>query len=125
MLLPNGYPRGARFPMEGGVSASVRMTVATDKSDASVERGYRRRLAVGLAVAGLLIPFAAPVRAAHPTPAAGGEASAVQRGDFAGRVEIRGGRELYLACRGRGRPAVILVSGYGTAPTSGACSIRG
>jgi pimeloyl-ACP methyl ester carboxylesterase len=77
------------------------------------ERGCRRHLAVGLAVASLLIPFAAPARAAHAAPAAGGEVPAAQRGDFAGRVEIRGGRELYLECRGRGRPTVILVSGYG------------
>jgi pimeloyl-ACP methyl ester carboxylesterase len=77
------------------------------------ERVRRCRLAVGLAVAALLIPFAAPARAARPAAAAGGEVSAAQRGDFAGRVEIRGGRRLYLECRGRGRPTVILVSGYG------------
>jgi pimeloyl-ACP methyl ester carboxylesterase len=77
------------------------------------ECGYRRRLGVGLAVAGLLIPFAAPAHAARAAPAAGGEVSTAQRGDFAGRVEVRGGRDLYLECRGRGRPTVILVSGYG------------
>jgi pimeloyl-ACP methyl ester carboxylesterase len=77
------------------------------------ERGSRRRVALVLAVAGLLLPFAAPGRAADPAGAAGGTVSAAQRGDFAGRVEIRGGRELYLECRGRGRPTVILVSGYG------------
>ena len=75
--------------------------------------GYRRRWSVGLAVAGLLIAFAAAGGAADPAGAAGGEVSAAQRGDFAGSVEIRGGRKLYLECRGRGRPTVVLVSGYG------------
>jgi pimeloyl-ACP methyl ester carboxylesterase len=45
--------------------------------------------------------------------AAGGGVSAAQRGDFAGRLEIRGGRKLYLECRGRGWPTVVLASGYG------------
>ena len=34
-------------------------------------------------------------------------------GDFARRVQIRGGRRIYLECRGTGRPTVILLSGYG------------
>jgi pimeloyl-ACP methyl ester carboxylesterase len=32
-------------------------------------------------------------------------------GDFAGLVDIAGGRKLYLACRGKGSPKVILVGG--------------
>jgi pimeloyl-ACP methyl ester carboxylesterase len=76
------------------------------------ERGCWHRLAVGLAVVGLLIPFAVLALAAPPARAAGGEVSAAQRVDFAGRVEIRGGRQIYFECRGRGGPTVILVSGY-------------
>jgi pimeloyl-ACP methyl ester carboxylesterase len=34
-------------------------------------------------------------------------------GNFSGRVAIRGGRKLYLECRGRGRPTVILEAGTG------------
>jgi pimeloyl-ACP methyl ester carboxylesterase len=34
-------------------------------------------------------------------------------GDFAGRVAIRGGRRIYLECRGRGRPIVLLEAGTG------------
>jgi pimeloyl-ACP methyl ester carboxylesterase len=34
-------------------------------------------------------------------------------GDFARRVTIRGGRKLYLECRGRGRPTVVLEAGTG------------
>jgi pimeloyl-ACP methyl ester carboxylesterase len=41
-------------------------------------------------------------RAASSVPASG---------DFAGRVDIGGGRKLYLECRGRGRPTVILEAG--------------
>jgi pimeloyl-ACP methyl ester carboxylesterase len=33
------------------------------------------------------------------------------RGNFAGRIAIRGGRKLYLRCKGSGRPAVILEAG--------------
>jgi pimeloyl-ACP methyl ester carboxylesterase len=34
-------------------------------------------------------------------------------GNFAGRVAIRGGRRIYLECRGRGRPIVLLEAGSG------------
>jgi pimeloyl-ACP methyl ester carboxylesterase len=51
---------------------------------------------------------AEPVLTSSPTfvPAA-------SRGDFAGRVAIRGGRKLYLECRGAGRPTVVLEAGTG------------
>lgn len=42
----------------------------------------------------------------RPAPVAG------SHGDFAGPVEIGNGRHLYLQCRGRGTPTVILESGY-------------
>jgi len=35
------------------------------------------------------------------------------RGDFGGRVAIRGGRRLWLECRGAGRPTVMLEAGTG------------
>ena len=76
------------------------------------EHARRRRLTLALAVAGLLILFAAPAGAADPVRAAGGEAAGAQRGNFAGVVEIRGGRKIYLECRGSGGPTVILVSGH-------------
>ena len=60
-----------------------------------------RRVIVALGVVLLSLGIAAPAT------------TAAQRGDFAGRVEIRGGRELFLECRGRGGPTVILLSGYG------------
>ena len=36
-------------------------------------------------------------------------------GDFAGLVDIGGGREIYMECRGKGGPTVVLVSGLGDA----------
>jgi pimeloyl-ACP methyl ester carboxylesterase len=48
-------------------------------------------------------PAAEPVSRA-PSPS---------HGNFSGRVAIRGGRKLYLECRGRGRPTVILEAGTG------------
>jgi pimeloyl-ACP methyl ester carboxylesterase len=89
--------------------------VSDYQADAKNEHARRRRLTLALAVAGLLILFAAPAGAADPARAAGGEAAGAQRGNFAGRVEIRGGRKIYLECRGSGGPTVILVSGHGNA----------
>ncbi|PJE15038.1 MAG: hypothetical protein CK429_00405 [Mycobacterium sp.] len=56
-------------------------------------------LLVSLATAGCTGPHGS-------SPAAGAG------GDFAGPVEIGSGRHLYLQCRGRGSPTVILESGY-------------
>jgi pimeloyl-ACP methyl ester carboxylesterase len=89
--------------------------VSDYQADAKNEHARRRRLTLALAVAGLLILFAAPAGAADPARAAGGEAAGAQRGNFAGLVEIRGGRKIYLECRGSGGPTVILVSGHGNA----------
>src|SRR5215469_14961881 len=34
-----------------------------------------------------------------------------QSGDLAGRVDIGGGRKMYLECRGAGSPVVVIVAG--------------
>ena len=88
---------------------------ASEQARTPHEHARRRRLTLALAVAGLLVLFAAPAGAADPVRAAGGEAAGAQRGNFAGLVEIRGGRKIYLECRGSGGPTVILVSGHGNA----------
>lgn len=49
--------------------------------------------------------------AAQSTPAVASPIPA--SGDFAGLVDIGGGRKLYLICRGAGRPTVILEAGAG------------
>jgi pimeloyl-ACP methyl ester carboxylesterase len=65
------------------------------------------RLGRGLAVALAAISLA--VLAHGPPPAAAQSSAAV--GDFAGRVEIPGGRHLYLECHGSGSPTVIFEAG--------------
>src|ERR1700694_5594495 len=66
-------------------------------------------LATGL-VTVMLTSCAAPTP--HPPPPV--SASAAQ-GDFAGLVDIGGGRKLFLECHGSGSPTVIFQSGYGNA----------
>jgi pimeloyl-ACP methyl ester carboxylesterase len=80
--------------------------------------GHRRRGGfVRLAVAALFLLGVGSATCVAPA-AAHGAASANQRpspaaGAFAGRVEIRGGRKIYLECRGSGSPIVILEAGTG------------
>jgi len=42
-------------------------------------------------------------------------AASAPRADFAGLVDIGGGRKMYMKCRGTGSPTVVLVSGLGNA----------
>jgi pimeloyl-ACP methyl ester carboxylesterase len=46
------------------------------------------------------------VNAVHSMPV-----RAMGSGDFAGLVDIGGGRKMYLTCRGTGSPTVVLVGG--------------
>jgi pimeloyl-ACP methyl ester carboxylesterase len=59
--------------------------------------------------------WAAPALAQMAEPGATGSPSMAPapRGDFAGRVAVRGGRKLYLECRGTGSPTVVLEAGTG------------
>jgi pimeloyl-ACP methyl ester carboxylesterase len=74
----------------------------------------RFRLALALASVGLA-SFTGLISApsAEPDAAEGHSRASPAAGDFAGRVAIRGGRKIYLRCRGRGRPTVILEAGTG------------
>ena len=95
--------------------------------EATVAAGRRPNWIVGalvLAVAGLTVASSpTAVAAAQTQPAAAHAARAAyaaqagdaSRGDFAGLVEIKDGRRLYLECRGRGTPTVVLESGGGDA----------
>src|SRR4029450_1662591 len=57
----------------------------------------------------LSLPMATLAQSA--TPAA--PSPAVASGDFAGLVDIGGGRRLWLECRGHGSPTVLLEAGSG------------
>ncbi len=59
----------------------------------------------------LLLSVPTPTGAQSATPAAA--SPTVASGDFAGLVDIGGGREMYLMCRGEGSPTVILEAGAG------------
>jgi pimeloyl-ACP methyl ester carboxylesterase len=67
----------------------------------------RPGLGRGLAVALAAISVAVVMPAAAPAP---GQVAAGS-GDVAGRVEIPGGRQLYLECHGSGRPTVVFEAG--------------
>jgi pimeloyl-ACP methyl ester carboxylesterase len=74
----------------------------------------RRPIAFAVALVFAITLGAAP---ASPQAAAAdtGKAAGAAHGQFAGLVEIGDGRRLYLECRGRGGPTVILVAGLGNA----------
>ena len=55
----------------------------------------------------LVLLFVPLVAALTPAAAHAAAASA----DFAGLVDIGGGRKMYLECRGAGSPTVVLVAG--------------
>jgi pimeloyl-ACP methyl ester carboxylesterase len=67
-----------------------------------------RRVTASSALAILLVTVVMGA-AQPPTP----PASPTPQGDFAGLVEIGGGRRLYLECRGTGGPTVVLEAGAG------------
>lgn len=77
------------------------------------EKGVHVR-ATGPFVIGIILSlllFAAPMSAANPRAVIGASPEA-GTGDFAGLVDIGGGRSLYLECRGSGGPTVVLEAGY-------------
>jgi hypothetical protein len=52
---------------------------------------------------------------AGPLIAGGAGATTNSAADFSGLVDIGGGRKIYMECRGKGSPTVVLVSGLGNA----------
>jgi pimeloyl-ACP methyl ester carboxylesterase len=60
----------------------------------------------------VLVPSAPQVAVAQAATFPTAASPSAADGDFAGRVNIGGGRKLYLACRGTGSPTVILEAGY-------------
>jgi pimeloyl-ACP methyl ester carboxylesterase len=64
------------------------------------------------------VVLAVAAMAAATAPASGRSANGYAKGDFnrnkdfAGLVDIGGGRKMYLECRGKGSPTVILIPGF-------------
>jgi pimeloyl-ACP methyl ester carboxylesterase len=79
--------------------------------DTTVTRGTARRTGRSVALGGIFAVVLGAVAllgdhaTAHSVAVAG-------QSDFAGLVDIGGGRRLYLECRGTGSPTVVLEAGY-------------
>lgn len=67
--------------------------------------GWKTLLAIAVAA------IAVTAHALDEASAEGGERATPDRGDFAGQIDIGDGRKLYLSCKGKGSPTVILESG--------------
>jgi pimeloyl-ACP methyl ester carboxylesterase len=67
----------------------------------------------GTLAVGLIGAASTQALSAEPGPARSPTPGTAAQGDFAQRVAIRGGRKLYLECRGTGRPTVMLEAGTG------------
>ena len=72
---------------------------------------------IALIVMMLFLPTSAMGQSATPENASTSAAS----GDFAGLVDIGGGRRMFFQCRGQGGPTVVLISGGGN--TGGAWTV--
>jgi pimeloyl-ACP methyl ester carboxylesterase len=90
--------------------------------DCIVRTGPHRRGWVGIAIVVIAIVASACISSGS------GSAHAAERANssakFAGLVDI-GGRKLYLECRGRGTPTVVLVSGYHEAGSNWSVDLPG
>ena len=86
---------------------------------------YSRRISIRLLLATVLALAlgAGPLiagGAGATTNSAADKAASAPRADFSGLVDIGGGRTMYMECRGKGGPTVVLVSSSATPPMSGA-----
>jgi pimeloyl-ACP methyl ester carboxylesterase len=82
------------------------MSNAVQPSSLSV-RSRSKSLAEFMSLGARVSLLLVPLLTALAPPAA----HAAQSGDFAGLVDVGGGRKMYLQCRGTGSPTVVLVAG--------------
>jgi pimeloyl-ACP methyl ester carboxylesterase len=77
-----------------------------------------RKIMLLAAIAALVLAAAAPALAGSWSPnnsakGTSGNGNVGNHKDFAGLIDIGGGREMYMECRGKGFPTVVFVSGAG------------
>jgi len=110
---------GTRDDVGGRIAAAIESYGPPTTSDTGLaamgQSGVACRLMIVLAVAGLAIVPARWASASAPRQPPGATAAGASDGEFAGLVDIGGGRRLYLECRGRGSPTVVFESGSGNA----------
>jgi pimeloyl-ACP methyl ester carboxylesterase len=62
-------------------------------------------------IAAVILSAAATALAASPSANDSAKGNSAKNKDFAGLVDIGGGRKMYMECHGKGSPTVVLVSG--------------
>ena len=63
-------------------------------------------------IAAVMLSAAATALAASPSANDSAKGNSAKNKDFAGLVDIGGGRKMYMECQGKGSPTVVLVSGF-------------
>ena len=72
-----------------------------------------RKIGLLAAIVALVLMTAAPALADSGSANNSGKGNSGHNEDFAGLVDIGGGREMYMECQGTGSPTVVFVSGAG------------
>jgi pimeloyl-ACP methyl ester carboxylesterase len=72
-----------------------------------------RKIMLLAAILAVVLAAAAPALAGSRGPNNSGKGNSGNNKDFAGLVDIGGGRNMYLECQGKGSPTVVFVSGAG------------
>jgi hypothetical protein len=72
-----------------------------------------RKIMLLAAIVAVVLAAAAPALAGSRSPNNSGKGNSGNHKEFAGLVDIGGGRNMYLECHGKGSPTVVFVSGAG------------
>jgi pimeloyl-ACP methyl ester carboxylesterase len=63
-------------------------------------------------IGAVILSAAATALAASPSANDSAKGNSAKNKDFAGLVDIGGGRKMYMECHGKGSPTVVLISGF-------------
>jgi pimeloyl-ACP methyl ester carboxylesterase len=104
---------------------SINMTV--DDASVHTDRKRSRSIRLALATSFALALVAAGCTSSNSDTSASSQSSeatqdtviAQSEGDFAGLVDIGGGRKIYMECSGTGSPTVVLIAGKGNGARDG------